>query len=411
MAVAAEDAAASRNLTDSLAEFDNPTGGDPADDFMSSFADIETLVVDEPAPTQTPAAPAKPDTTSEDDLDDLFPSGDDPDAPKPGDDTPAPTKPKAGEDEFANPPGKTSKGVREHWDKLRDARRDALQKAEALEAEKTKLQQEAEDLRRQLADLPTYKEKAQFAEDAEKELALSRVEGSREFKVAVRDPLAAIEANAIRVAEANNIPQDDLIDALSEPDAAKRRIALSNILSGLEEYDKQEIIQMARDTQTVLAKAAAMRQNASEARAELERKQAETLEKETAQLRSDHESRVDKTLGELRKRVPFVALKDGETADGVFQTVLDAARKADLDANPNNRAFAATAAVLLPRVNAQLVAVSKERDQLKARVAELTASRPGLTGSAHAAPTNEDDDDESSLSGDAFARSMMKGIR
>jgi len=377
------DTATAANLAENLAEFDTPANSDTPqssmDDFMSAFQDIgKTSDTDdtEPDVTKTDAGDADSTKDTPPDVDDSDP------------------------DNFPDmPPGKGSQASKDGWNKLKATAKDFKTKFET--AEKTRAEElaardaELEVLRKQVANLPELSERAKLADDAEKELAISRVEGTREYKETIEAPLIAIEDAAEAIAKANNVNFDDILDALTERDITKRRELLEDLMTGLRDTDKFDIIQMAKDTQQILTKRDNIRSRAAEARKELEAITQANETKAQKKAREDFESATAHSVSELRKRVPFIALNEGETADSVFDAILAKAKESNLDtANAATKAFAATAGVLLPRVTKQLIHAQEEVRKLQARIQASNSSIPKVGSTQQTSGYQEDDDDD-----------------
>ena len=377
------DTATAANLAENLAEFDTSANSDTPqssmDDFMSAFQDIgKTSDTDDTEPDVT-----KTDAGNADSTKDTTPDVDDSDP-----------------DNFPDmPPGKGSQASKDGWNKLKATAKDFKTKFET--AEKTRAEElaardaELETLRKQVANLPELSERAKLADEAEKELAISRVEGTREYKETIEAPLIAIEDAAEAIAKANNVNFDDILDALTERDVTKRRELLEDLMTGLRDTDKFDIIQMAKDTQQILTKRDNIRSRAAEARKELEAITQANETKAQKKAREDFESATAHSVSELRKRVPFIAINEGETADSVFNAILAKAKESNLDtANAATKAFSATAGVLLPRVTLQLIHVQEENRKLQARIQASNASSPKVGSTQQTSGFQEDDDDD-----------------
>ena len=377
------DTVTAANLAENLAEFDTSANSDTSqssmDDFMSAFQDIgKTSDTDDTEPDVT-----KTDAGNADSTKDTTPDVDDSDP-----------------DNFPDmPPGKGSQASKDGWNKLKATAKDFKTKFET--AEKTRAEElaardsELETLRKQVANLPELSERAKLADEAEKELAISRVEGTREYKETIEAPLIAIEDAAEAIAKANNVNFDDILDALTERDVTKRRELLEDLMTGLRDTDKFDIIQMAKDTQQILTKRDNIRSRAAEARKELEAITQANETKAQKKAREDFESATAHSVSELRKRVPFIAINEGETADSVFNAILAKAKESNLDtANAATKAFSATAGVLLPRVTLQLIHVQEENRKLQARIQASNASSPKVGSTQQTSGFQEDDDDD-----------------
>lgn len=374
---------AASTLIADLAEFDTPASSTPntapdaqpdaapADDFLAAFDDV-----------LKPGAEEKPDPP---------PAKEEPAGNQP----PAKEEPAAGDDDVPEEPPKWgSATAKKDWSELR-ANNKRL-KGE-LEAERNKLKEhvaELEKLRKEAAALPELSEKAKLAEEAERELAIARVEGTREYKETVLAPLEAIEKMAASIAKANEIKLDDILDVLTEPDPVKQGEALDELVGGLKTVDQLRVVRMAEDSRALLLKREQIRERAAEARKELEQRTAAKEQQARKEARAAFEKAVDHAVGGLRERVPFVPLAEGETEEGVFGALLDKARGSDFDsASENTKAVASVATLLLPRVTRQLVKAMADAKKLEARIAELTKTKVTVASTPATTDTGRDDDD------------------
>lgn len=280
--------------------------------------------------------------------------------------------------------GKASVAAKENFKKLRESATRYKKEASEIRSELTKREEalaarEARiaELEKSVARMPELEEKTKYVEEAERELAVARVEGTQEYKNTIEKPLSAIADAAEAIAKSNDIEFETLISVLGERDPAKRREGLRDILGGVDEVDKQELIRMAQDTQQILTKRDEIRERAAEARKELEERTRENESKAQTQAREAFESASKKVMEDLKARIPFVSLDEGETADAVFAIFAEKVAKANLDAaDPRTKAFAAASGVLLPRVVKQLRAVQTELETYKQRVKDQTSASP-----------------------------------
>lgn len=352
---------------DPMAAFDAPASEpvSQVNDFLAAFEDISS----EPAALEGDIPPT--DVPTE-------PAADAPAAEEPKDDIDA-----------IEPPARASQAAKDNFNKIKESAKSYRTRAEAAEKEAERLRNEdlkvrdteLEELRAKLAKLPEFEEKAKFAEEAERELAISRVEGTREYKDTIEKPLIAIEQRASSIAAANDLKIDDILDALTERDPAKQSELLDDLVAGLKPTDQARVIRMAEDTQQLLAKRDTIRERAAEAKKELEEITRQNETKAQREKREAFESATSHAVTELKKRIPFVSLAEGETVDNVFDTLLEKAKSTDFDAaSTSTKAFAATAAILLPRVTKQNVKLQAEIETLKARIAESNSSRATVKG-------------------------------
>ena len=367
------------NLAASLAEFDNPSGTPPEPSIFDGTLDIPLMdpekpqpaepVKQEPDPAKQEPEPAATEPGPVTDPDDDFPD----EPPAPGD--------------------KSKKGWKEVKGELKKTRAELREERDKAAAELKARDEEIARLREQVVKLPDYEERAKYAEEAERELAIARFEGTREYKETVKAPMEAIEAAAETLAKANDVKVDDMLDALAQRDPVKRREMLKDIISGMDVVDQQEVLQMAKDTQQLLAKHDAMRARAVEARKEAEELAGKRSAEEKARAARELGESIKHTVAELRKRVPFVETAAGETADAVFEAVLKDAGATDFDnMNLSTKAYSAVAGVLLKRATKQLVHLVNENKALKARIEEANSAMPSVGAGGTATPPSDDGD-------------------
>mgnify|MGYP001018674862 FL=1 len=322
------------------------------------------------------------------------------DGDKPAEEEPAEEKPseedkpaeeKPAEDEDDIPPNLNDKRKAE-WRELRASRdeaRIARQKAERLLAERDK----------------ELQEKAKFVEEAEKELAISRVEGTREFKETVDQPLKAIEKAMSTIAKDAGVSVEKLYDALEEPDFEKRRAALKEVTADMDDMDRQEVYSAAKETQILLSRRAEIFAKATEAAKEAKAVQEARAAKEAERAKAEFNTAVEKAVGMFgEKKVLSALVGEGETVEQVAESVLAKVKQSGYDgASVGTKAYAAAAGVILPKVVSKLNTALAEAQTLRERVAEL--SKQGASVST-GEPKSGDSGDDTGEPFEDLARDM-----
>lgn len=335
------------------------------------------------------------------------------DGDKPAEEEPAEEKPseedkpaeeKPAEDEDDIPPNLNDKRKAE-WRELKASREEAQtarQEAERLLAERDK---ELADLKAKVASLPELQEKAKFAEEAEKELAISRVEGTREFKETVDQPLKAIEKAMSTIAKDAGVSVEKLYDALEEPDFEKRRAALKEVTADMDDMDRQEVYSAAKETQILLSRRAEIFAKATEAAKEAKAVQEARAAKEAERAKAEFNTAVEKAVGMFgEKKVLSALVGEGETAEQVAESVLAKVKQSGYDgASVGTKAYAAAAGVILPKVVSKLNTALAEAQTLRERVAEL--SKQGASVST-GEPKSGDSGDDTGEPFEDLARDM-----
>ena len=322
------------------------------------------------------------------------------DGDKPAEEEPAEEKPseedkpaeeKPAEDEDDIPPNLNDKRKAE-WRELRASREEARiarQKAERLLAERDK----------------ELQEKTKFVEEAEKELAISRVEGTREFKETVDQPLKAIEKAMSTIAKDAGVSVEKLYDALEEPDFEKRRAALKEVTADMDDMDRQEVYSAAKETQILLSRRAEIFAKAAEAAKEAKAVQEARAAKEAERAKAEFNTAVEKAVGMFgEKKVLSALVGEGETAEQVAESVLAKVKQSGYDgASVGTKAYAAAAGVILPKVVSKLNTALAEAQTLRERVAEL--SKQGASVST-GEPKSGDSGDDTGEPFEDLARDM-----
>lgn len=342
------------NVAEALAEnfkaFDTPGGDEDPEAF---FADIAKDFDAGDKPAETPPAEEKPV-----------------EAPPAEEEKPAEDKPEVEDDV----PATLNDKRKAEWRELKTSREEA--KTARQEAERLLVEREKElaALKEQVASLPELQEKAKFAEEAEKELAISRVEGTREYKETIDQPLKAIEKAMSTIAKDTNVSVERLFDALDEPDYDQRRALLKDVTADMDDVDRQEVYAAAKETQILLARRAEIFAKAAEASKESKAVQEARAAKEAERSKAEFATAVEaavKMFGE--KKVLSALVGEGETVEQVAASALEKVRQSGYDtASVGTKAYAAAAGVILPKVVTKLNAALAEAQTLRERVSELT---------------------------------------
>ena len=365
-------------LADTLKEFEPNPGDNPLADI---FAEMDEVFagVDKPAGEDAPEKEA-PEKEEPEAVEKEAPEKEEPEA----DDKEAPEKEEPEADD------KALDEKHPDWAKLRAEKDEFKTKYKTAE-------REAAELRAQLADLPDLREKAKFVEEAEKELAISRVEGTREYREAIREPLARIEAAAEVLAKDAEVSVDRLIDALAEPDPAKRRRLVKEVTADMDSADQNEVLQMARDTQELLAKKERIFSNASESAKEAKAIEERRTKEAENKRKTDFATSVSHVVKSLATKVPFDGLVEGKDAAKLAEWLEDAMSEApSYDATPDRQAFLVASGILLPKAVIRMVEDRKKIKTLEERVGESNRKSPkvGAKTSASSSPDEDLDLDE-----------------
>ena len=364
------------------------TAIEPEPDFMADL--VSSLTADAPAvetpPVETPAAT---ETTEADELDLGL---DEPEKPE----TPAEEAPAAEEEVIPEVPKN-----RKDWDILRASRDRHKQSAdEVTTILKTKdqtielLNTQLQELQTKAAQLPELQEKLKDFDVYEKELAVTRLEATREYRETILRPLEVIGEQAAILAKSNETEEDRVYAMLREPDPVAQRAALKDITSGWDEMDRAELWNMTKDARVVLDKQDSLRENASAAAKEQQTLAAERERTEKEASRKEFTTQAKTVIGALKDKTPFIPLADGETADDRYLALEAKVSEVDFDSqSPRAKAFAAATAVLYPQMVKTLQKLQEEVTTLKTRVSQDNSSKAKVSPNQEVrAPSGEPED-------------------
>lgn len=250
---------------------------------------------------------------------------------------------------------------------LREARAYAAQFEDAQNQGDVSQQiQAAAELERQVRE---YESKMQ---EYERELSISRVEATREYKALVEEPLNAIVNSAEKVAGAYNVDANELINALTETDPKRQTQMLDELVEGMSERDRARIYRMADDTAAIYETDASIRARAAEALSEVTAQQQAEAQYYAEQRAAEHFEATTKVWDMVTERLPDIGVDYQALRDDVFASNFD-------EATPEARSYAASASVVLPH----LVKALSAKD---ARISELERALGGLKKATPTSP-------------------------
>jgi hypothetical protein len=257
------------------------------------------------------------------------------------------------------------------WGELRKELKEARARVAEFEAENgtpdTKQQiQAAAALEKQVRE---YEAKMQ---EYERELSISRVEATREYKALVEEPLNAIVNSAEKVAAAYNVDANELINALTETDPKRQTQMLDELVEGMSERDRARIYRMADDTAAIYETDAGIRARAAEALSEVEAQQQAEAQYYAEQRAAENFEATTRVWDMVTERLPDIGVDYAALKNDVFASDFDAA-------TPEARSYAASASVVLPH----LVKAMAEKD---ARISELERALGGMRKATPSSP-------------------------
>jgi hypothetical protein len=369
-------------------EIDPPTDNAPApqDAPVDDLADFANSFLDD---TETPEPPP---------VDEAPPVEETPPAPENEEpEPPAEEEQPAPENEEQEPlveeEPETPARTKDSWDQLRSSR--DRHKAASEEKDNFLKEKEAEiaELRSKTAKLVELEEKLKVFDEQERELAIARVESTREYKEVIEAPLHAIGTEVEAITKANEGDVEAVYRAIREPDHAKQRAMLKEITAGWDEIDRMDLKKMADDARTILDKQEAMRSNAHAASKEREQVAAQREAEAKEVSRRDFTKATDDVVKSIREKLPFTPLAEGETEQDRYTSLAQKVSQVDFDTqSPRAKALAAASALVLPQAIKTIAAKDKEISDLKEALSKASKAKPRVESKTDIHPPREKDD-------------------
>jgi uncharacterized protein with HEPN domain len=350
------------------------SSGDLMDDMVSGLLDNATPAEETPASTPAEEIPPSAEETP------------------PPEETP-PTE--EGEETVPDAPKN-----RKDWDTLRASRDRHKQQAEEVKSVlSTKdqtiqsLQQQLEELQNKAARLPELEDKLKDFDTYEKELSVTRLESTREYRETIAKPLQVIGEQAETLAKANDCDFEQVLEMMREADPAAQRAAFKEVTAGWDEVDRAELWSSVKDARILLDKQDLMRNNASAAAKEQLEKAALREQAEKAEAKQQFVSSLKDVTKTLREKTPFVALAEGETEDDRYRSLEQKVAEVDFDSQPaRGKAFAAAAAILHPQMIRTIAKLQEENATLRSRVKGKNATSGSVTPNEQTRPPAAEED-------------------
>jgi uncharacterized protein with HEPN domain len=341
---------------------------------MSDF--VNTLTADVP-PTETPAVAPPVETPPEETPPVETPPAEPPPAEPAKDDEGIPEAPKS----------------RKDWDTLRASRDRHKQTAEETQKATESLKAEIEELRGKAARLPELEEKLKDLDEMEKELSITRLEATREYRDTILKPLQVIGEQAEVLANSNESEKERVYEMLRESDPVKQRAAFKELTLGWDEVDRSELWGMTKDARVILDKQDSMRTNASAAAKEQQTLAESRQKAEKEAFTKEFITSTKDVVKSLREKTPFVPLAEGELEDDRYASLEQKVAAVDFDAQPvRAKAFAAATAVMYPQMVKTMAKMQAEIDSLKSRVKADNATKPSVSPSEPSRAAEPDQD-------------------
>ena len=207
----------------------------------------------------------------------------------------------------------------------------------------------------------------------EKLLSVTRLESSPAYIKTVEEPFQAVITRADEIAALYEIDNLELTKAIAIPDKKERAAALKDLLAGVDDDDRLEVRELAREVEKISAKQAELIANADGALAELEAEAARSEASKVAARAVERKETVSKVIPHMAKRIPSFAPQIEALAASLADTDLSAR-------NTTRQVFDAAAGELLPVVIADRNKTLKMLQDALEENEKLRRATPGSGG-------------------------------
>jgi hypothetical protein len=214
----------------------------------------------------------------------------------------------------------------------------------------------------------------------EKELSVTRVEATEQYKQAVVAPLNNVLTAAYSLADKYGVEEATLQAALAETNIDKQSEMLQDLASSFSERDRLGLYRMADDVALLLKRKEEIKANAQSAYSTLSEQQ----KKEATEARTKALSSVYSTLSE---KIPLLQNKD------IASKVKSIADSTDiLSSKPDVQAYATYAGALLPHLVKEYQSQSSKIAELEKTIASFRKTVPKAGGGKQTATKNLNSD-------------------
>lgn len=319
-------------------------------------------------------------------------------------------------DDDKKPAGMTDKAW-VSWKSKNAEVKTAHQKAAEADARAKDFESKYNESQKLGGDLESLKKELESAKqklaDYEGEVYVSRVESHPKFKAEIKGPLDEITTGIAEMAKTYEIPEDDLLRAIREPDKAKRADLLEEATKDFKAVDRDEVVQSARDWHRLQRKADDMRKDAGQKLKEMGDAEKVQSDKQNAKVIQDYRDSVKEQWNAAQNTIPYIRKSEGADAwnkhlDGIQREI----EALDVGALPVERVSEmAISHKVMPEVmkvakhfQAQTEKEKARADAAEAKIKEYLKTAPGA-GSGNGARENGSNgaDSDESFVGSAFS--------
>jgi len=247
-------------------------------------------------------------------------------------------------------------------------------------------------------------------DELENELRVFKIEGTREYKSSIGEPIQKTTQTIVDIAKAYEAKPNAILEAANEPDGVKRRVLLKELTGEMDPVDALAVRTKVEELASLYSKKDELLKNSKQALEAIAKQEEEQERASRASYDAEAKKAFSEVWSSFQEDMPLLKKVDGNEAwnNTVDQLRMQAEK---LDAEPlghRQRAMLTYQAVSLPLVvqvfKDYITKTNQELTSLKSSLSEYRKATPGA-GSGKPAPKTQSRD--SSLS---FLEALEKGL-
>jgi hypothetical protein len=293
------------------------------------------------------------------------------------------------DDELGELPGDDiapTPGAKTKWAEQRRALKEERTRRQELEAKLAALESKPRE-----ADPTELKAMRERIDAQERELEISRVEATQEYKEAVVEPLRRIDGIISATAKKYEVREADLRTAFAESDSERQTELLVDIASGMNDLDRFRLYELAEEFRKVQGIRTRIAGNAKLANQKLDEHRQAQAAKAQEEMGRTYNASIDAVWKSVEDNVPLFRKREGDDAwNGAIDNVVQTARSVDIDRLeiPQRADFALRAAAA-PFLYTQLTNLFEKYQEVSSALEKYTATTPGAGGGTSPAVSPE----------------------
>lgn len=256
-----------------------------------------------------------------------------------------------------------------------------------------------EELESKLADLEKSKQAVDplelerlkiIVDEQERELSLTRVEATREFKEAVVQPFQQIRELASQLAKKYDMDESEVVAALAEKDPGARSDKISDVTAGMNDADKWTLYEAQRRYAKVEDVRERVTANAKLALEKVEQHRQEQEKVRVEDGQRNYSQTLSKVWAEAQEVIPLLKRVEGDDEwNGQLQQVEQFAQGVDIEQlDPDTRARVVVRSAIAPLIYGQFVALFNKYQEVEKALEKYQNATP-KAGGGNSAPAGE----------------------